>query len=221
MAWSETSIRAVTGAGLVAIIVASIVLGPWSYAAMLMVVLLVGRGEARHACHRAWPGRSPFVVAMLGLAMVLLPAAGLWALGWQDGEYGGYLPLGWFMLMWTNDTAAYLTGRTFGRHRIAPHISPGKTWEGWAGGLIATVIVGVAVLGTFPTWAALGGERWAMLALLVSFLGPAGDLMESALKRKAGLKDSGRLLPGHGGVLDRFDSHFLAAPCAAILLQVF
>lgn len=119
------------------------------------------------------------------------------------------------LVTWANDTAAYYVGRKCGRHRLAPQISPQKTWEGAVAGLLAAGVVGAA--------AAYSGERrWEIglgLALLVAAVGQAGDLWESALKREAGIKDTGRLLPGHGGILDRFDSLLFAAPLAYYLAR--
>jgi len=125
------------------------------------------------------------------------------------------MPLGWFILIWLNDTGAYFAGRAFGRNKLAPSISPGKTWEGWAGGMVASLAVAQVLQALVPVSA-----PWFVLALVVSIFGPVGDLTESALKRRAGVKDSGQLLPGHGGILDRFDSHIFAAPLAAILFRL-
>jgi phosphatidate cytidylyltransferase len=127
-------------------------------------------------------------------------------------------------LTWVADTGAYLTGRAFGRRKLAPAISPGKTWEGVAGGAVACVIYAI-IWGFFEPElrARIQGLAWipflaaAMLLFTVSVI---GDLLESALKRRAGAKDSGRLLPGHGGVLDRIDSATATLPVAVLLLQL-
>lgn len=221
MAASETLTRAMTGAGLVGAIVMAIIAGPWGHAGLLCLVFLLGWTEARAAFRLAWPDFGRWFHEGAGMLVVAVPTLGLLQLGWCGGAYAWSVPLGWFVLMWTNDTAAYIFGRSLGRHRIAPSISPGKTWEGWAGGTLSTLLVGYGVLGRWEGGAILGDAQWLMLAGVVAVLGPVGDLMESALKRKAGLKDSGNLLPGHGGILDRFDSHVIAAPVAAILLHVF
>ena len=218
---SEFFIRAMTGAVLVSAIVAAILGGLWTWSALLAILFYVGWQEAREALQAADPEQSSAEVYLKGLAMVALPVVGLFFIGWRGNAYESALPLGWFVLLWTNDAAAYLFGRSFGRHKLAPSTSPGKTWEGWAGGAVATLAVAYGLLGVSQGVADLTAAQWAALGAVVSVFGPMGDLLESALKRQAGIKDSGTMLPGHGGVLDRFDSHFFSAPIAAILLQLF
>lgn len=113
-----------------------------------------------------------------------------------------------FVLIWSSDTFAYLTGKFFGKHKMAPKISPKKTWEGFAGGVILTLILGFFVEQYFPE---LRGN-WMIVGFLVSVFAPLGDLVESQLKRSFAVKDSGNIIPGHGGVLDRLDSFILCAP---------
>jgi phosphatidate cytidylyltransferase len=128
-------------------------------------------------------------------------------------------------LVWTSDTAAYLAGRRFGRRKLAPAVSPGKTWEGVVGALIAVMIyamVWVRFGGTtrMPAWVGEGpaGAAWMVLLLLGLALGGIiGDLFESLIKREAGVKDSGTLLPGHGGVLDRIDALLPVLPLAVLV----
>jgi len=112
---------------------------------------------------------------------------------------------------WASDTFAFFVGRRFGRHKLAPGISPGKTWEGAAGGIVAAVIM--SILFFTPTPFRLPMVYWQVipLAVLVSIFGQLGDLVESLLKRNVGVKDSGSLMPGHGGVLDRIDSLVFAS----------
>ena len=110
-----------------------------------------------------------------------------------------------FLALFTNfgsDTAAYFTGRALGRHHLAPHISPGKTWEGTIAGFLGAIIVSLLFTMLLP----IGYGQAILLGFLVSLFGQLGDLVESLLKRNMGVKDSGRLLPGHGGALDRIDS---------------
>jgi len=125
-----------------------------------------------------------------------------------------------FVVTWANDTLAYFAGRAFGRHKLFERISPKKTWEGFAGGAVGSVAGAFAVkallLPAVPAWAC-----WAMAAG-GAVLGPVGDLAESLVKRGAGVKDSGRLIPGHGGLLDRIDALLFVAPWIygfAVLLE--
>ena len=127
-------------------------------------------------------------------------------------------------LTWVADTGAYLAGRTFGRHKLAPAISPGKTWEGVAGGAICCIFYAI-IWALFDPDLRLRvqGPLWVVFlagTMLLFALSVVGDLFESALKRGAGAKDSGRLLPGHGGVLDRIDSATATLPVAVLLLQL-
>jgi len=123
-------------------------------------------------------------------------------------------------LIWIADTAAYLAGRAFGRHRLAPGISPGKTWEGAAGGAVGTLIYAIiCALPGAPLGGYVRGAVWMpylAAVLLLCAVSIVGDLFESALKRQAGAKDSGALLPGHGGVLDRIDSATSTLPIAVL-----
>ena len=113
-----------------------------------------------------------------------------------------------FVLIWSSDTFAYLTGKFFGKHKMAPKISPKKTWEGFAGGVVLTLVLGFFVEKYFPE---LRGN-WMIVGLLVSIFAPLGDLVESQLKRSFAVKDSGNIIPGHGGVLDRLHSFIICAP---------
>lgn len=113
-----------------------------------------------------------------------------------------------FVLIWSSDTFAYLTGKFFGKHKMAPRISPKKTWEGFAGGVVLTLVLGFFVEQNFPE---LRGN-WMIVGFLVSVFAPLGDLVESQLKRSFAVKDSGNIIPGHGGVLDRLDSFIICAP---------
>jgi phosphatidate cytidylyltransferase len=124
-------------------------------------------------------------------------------------------------IVWIADTAAYFTGRRFGRHKLAPQISPGKTWEGACGGIAAVVVYALALLplAARAGLAPLDGGHvalWVLFAVALAALSIVGDLYESLLKRRAGVKDSGTLLPGHGGILDRTDALIAAMPPAAL-----
>ena len=216
---SEFRLRLLTGVGIVLAILSCIVGGALSWSLFLLVLVILGWREACSALALAWPGMGRIPNGMTALALVAFPVFGLWSLGWREGAHSAEVLVGWFVLVWANDSAAYVVGRRWGKTPIAPALSPGKTWEGWAGGLVATVLLGGLAVSKVAHVPGIGVWVWIALALVVSVLGPLGDLMESGLKRKARIKDSGELLPGHGGVLDRFDSHFFAAPVAAIVLH--
>ncbi len=115
-----------------------------------------------------------------------------------------------FLVTWASDTAAYYVGSSFGRHKLAPQISPGKTFEGAIGGLAGSVVMAVIAKFGFVPWLDLVDSL--VIGLLFGSIGQAGDLFESSLKRHAGVKDSGTLLPGHGGLLDRVDSLIFTSP---------
>ena len=122
-----------------------------------------------------------------------------------------------FLLVWVNDTFAYLSGSLLGKHKLFPRISPKKSWEGSIGGgvfSIASSFVFAHYFSFLSVW------EWAGLALVVVIFGTWGDLTESLMKRQLGIKDSGHILPGHGGMLDRFDSALLAIPAAVVYLYV-
>ena len=105
-----------------------------------------------------------------------------------------------------------------GKHKLAPSISPGKTWEGFIGGVLLTILVAYFISGWKTEMDVMG---WAAMALIISVFGTLGDLVESQMKRNAGVKDSGNLMPGHGGVLDRFDGVFISLPLVYFCLQFF
>jgi len=124
-----------------------------------------------------------------------------------------------FVLIWANDTFAYLTGSAFGKHRMYERISPKKSWEGFIGGLIGALAV--AFLFSRFTETKLNTAEWFIFAAIVVIFGTLGDLLESLMKRTIGVKDSGNIMPGHGGLLDRFDSLLLAAPVILVYLQKY
>lgn len=132
------------------------------------------------------------------------------------------LPLSIFIFLWVNDSGAYCVGSLLGRHKLFPRISPGKSWEGSIGGGVLVVIVAVLVWHLSEQYAqnplGLSAIEWAGLGLVVVVFGTWGDLVESLFKRTLGIKDSGHILPGHGGMLDRFDSTLMAVPAAVVYL---
>lgn len=136
----------------------------------------------------------------------------------NDGDYLPWNVLYLFFFIWASDTGAYFSGRTFGKHKLFERISPNKTIEGFIGGLLASALVGIAAHHF------LGGISlisWMCIGVFVSITSTLGDLFESMLKRQSDIKDSGNILPGHGGILDRFDSTLISVPIYWILLHVF
>jgi phosphatidate cytidylyltransferase len=168
------------------------------------------------------------VLTLLWLAMIAFkkPSAALmygyfyvpFSIGLLAQCYGIHplLPLILIILIWINDTMQYLVGANFGKHPMAPVISPKKTWEGTIGGSLLCIIVAL-ICGLFIKQFTI--LQWISFGLVASVVGTLGDLLESQLKRTAGIKDSGNIMPGHGGVLDRFDSLLLAAPVFWVVVK--
>ena len=166
---------------------------------------------------------------MLSQMYIALPLSMINVLAFQtvDGMvvYNRLLPLSIFIFLWTNDSGAYCCGSLLGRHKLFPRVSPGKSWEGSVGGglLVLAVAAAIAVFACDDN----GGTgmvellRWMGLGLVVVVFGTLGDLVESLFKRTIGIKDSGNILPGHGGMLDRFDSTLMAVPAAVVYLYTF
>ena len=139
------------------------------------------------------------------------------ALGWQPAPVGLAWVLAVVLATWAGDSAAYLTGRALGRHKLAPVVSPGKTIEGSIGGLTASVLVAAAVFGVSGV---LSAPLGALVGVVIGISGQCGDLCESFLKRQAGVKDSGNLIPGHGGMLDRVDALLFAFPATLLVAWI-
>ena len=159
---------------------------------------------------------------MFSQLYIALPFSTINVLAFQTGAPGQYneiLPLSLFIFLWVNDSGAYCAGSLFGKHKLFPRVSPGKSWEGSIGGAVF-VLVAAAIIG----WLTGGTDRslsipvWMGLGLVVVVFGTLGDLVESLFKRTLGIKDSGNVLPGHGGMLDRFDSSLMAIPAAVVYI---
>jgi len=145
-------------------------------------------------------------------------------------QYNAMLPIMLMVLVWSSDSWAYVAGKLFGKHKLAPSISPGKTWEGLIGGTILTGLSGYFYVTYFlsPNGGLIGDSNFhnftpikgLILGILISIFGTMGDLFESSLKRKAGVKDSGNVLPGHGGMLDRFDAFLFAVVVFTIVSRI-
>lgn len=167
-----------------------------------------------------WPAeKNPGPLVLFWIA---LPLATFIALGWfPAGSWSPLLPVSVVALVWINDTFAYISGSLLGKHPMTPVLSPGKTWEGFAGGILFTMLSGWA----FYHFTGLRTPAiWISAGAAASLFGVAGDLFESGLKRKCKVKNTSSLLPGHGGVLDRFDSLLFVAPAVffiLLLIQLF
>lgn len=167
------------------------------------------------------PTPHPFqnvAIATLGLVYIGMPFAFLiFAVNFPLG-YHPNIVMGLLLLTWANDTFAYIFGSRFGKNKLAPAISPGKTWEGTISGGISTILVAWLLSRFFKD---LTLENWLVLGAIVAVFGTLGDLVESKLKRTVGVKDSGNLMPGHGGALDRFDAFLFVLPFATAYLLLF
>jgi phosphatidate cytidylyltransferase len=137
---------------------------------------------------------------------------------YKNNEFSKFLIMGIFILIWVNDSFAYLVGRSIGKAKLFPSVSPKKTVEGAIGGLLFSLAAAFLMARYEPS---ISSSQWMLLAVVIVVSGDLGDLVESKLKRLAGVKDSGALLPGHGGMLDRLDSLVFAAPFAYLTLTLF
>lgn len=171
-----------------------------------------------------WHARSNPPPSALALGLIVLVPAflSIATLRWSaDGT--GYFLWGMLLVVWSADIGAYFAGKRFGRRKLAPRISPGKTWEGVVGGMVCATLVGMLFVMVFPRSGLEPGISWIMVCMLTAAFSVVGDLTESLVKRLAGVKDSSALLPGHGGVLDRIDGILAAAPffvVATVFLQL-
>ena len=192
--------RTASGIIYIALMVAA-VFTPWVAVPLVLFFIITGLYEFYKLCKNPkllWVGPVWIVLPLCVLFLIWIP---------QNPAQ----VLGFFILIWMADTAAYVFGSLLGRHKLAPSISPGKTWEGFLCSCVFTVglAIGLSYIPFFQS-AGLKLWHWIVVALLTEVFGLMGDLLESMFKRKAGVKDSGNIIPGHGGVLDRLDSILLA-----------
>jgi phosphatidate cytidylyltransferase len=180
----------------------------WQALAGLLLWALIAVGLIFYRHSGNWPLLARILILGLGLDLLWICVH---SLVYLHIVYGGWTLLFMFTLVWIVDIGAYFSGRKFGRHKLAVAISPGKTWEGVYGGVAATLVWMLLVYALVDGWQ-LGLTPYLMIGLATVSVSIFGDLFVSVLKREAGVKDSGKLLPGHGGVLDRIDSVIAAAP---------
>ncbi len=202
----ETLTRMGTGLVFGIIVIASVSMGPWSNALLWISVSSLAvrefiQGSNKISTSTVW-GFSAFVA--LWMSMVI-------GIPWQNsGAYEPSALLSLILMIWTNDSGAYFVGKPLGKHKLMPSISPGKSWEGLLGG--------AALASLLAVW--LWGWSFVWMGPFVAVFATSGDLIESAWKRRNGIKDSGALMPGHGGVLDRFDGFMLTGPIYFVLLSL-
>lgn len=168
-------------------------------------------------------GNSLFPLVYIGLPLFMATLVSFHPFSFfHDSFFSGILVLSVFVIVWINDTFAYLVGCFFGRHLLFPRLSPKKTIEGFLGGVIASMIMAGLMAIILPDIFGIAGFwRMTLYGMILAILSDIGDLFESMLKRRAGVKDSGKLIPGHGGILDRIDSFLFAMAGAFILIAPY
>jgi phosphatidate cytidylyltransferase len=183
---------------------------------LLMIFLLFFAGLFRWK-ENMLPGMG---VTFLGLLYIPVPLSMIVYLCYPGkglSEYTYDLLLGWLIILWLYDTAAYITGSLFGKYKLLEQVSPGKTWEGLIGGLIISIGIAFLISLIFDI---VTRTDWLIISIITVISGTLGDLVESAIKRNASVKDSGNILPGHGGILDRIDSVLLSIPFVTFYLLI-
>ncbi len=180
------------------------------YGLYVVIVIITGLYQIRLNPVHNW------AYFLTGQIMIALPLSLLNYIMYADG-CNPLLVLALFIIIWINDTGAYIAGVTFGRHRLFERISPKKSWEGFIGGALFSLAAGFLLSKFIPQ---LSLVEWFAFSAIVVLAGTYGDLTESLLKRTLGVKDSGNLIPGHGGILDRFDSLLLASPVIFIYISL-
>ncbi|KRB55880.1 phosphatidate cytidylyltransferase [Flavobacterium sp. Root186] len=158
------------------------------------------------------------------LGYIALPFIFIVKISFGTNDYNPKIIIGLFVLIWTNDTFAYLVGKSIGKHKLFERVSPKKTIEGFLGGMVFAAFAGFLISKLYiqpnPAFSGKSILIWTIIALIVSIFGTIGDLIESKFKRIAGIKDSGSIMPGHGGILDRLDSVIFVAPIIFLFYQI-
>ena len=206
--------------GLIPIVATNTETGYWL--ALLAFVLLFILAPAIFMCEIWRKSETPIAniaTTFMGVMYIALPMSLLIYIPQlldKKADWNPWMLLAFMAIIWANDVFAYMVGIAFGKHRLCERISPKKSWEGFFGGLVGAV--GLAVLFGYLTDGYM--IRWGIMGLIAALTGVAGDLVESMLKREAGVKDSGKIMPGHGGFLDRFDALFISVPFVVLYLVV-
>ncbi|MCF8308361.1 MAG: phosphatidate cytidylyltransferase [Bacteroidales bacterium] len=167
--------------------------------------------------------KNPFLnitFALIAMVYVIVPLAllnNIYQFGFQTGSEPYQFLLAFFVLIWVNDTGAYLTGLLIGKHKLLPSVSPKKTWEGFFGGALLALVIAWLAGNYFENYQNIS---YVFYAIIIIIFATVGDLVESLLKRNFNVKDSGSILPGHGGMLDRFDGVLLSAPAIFLYMKL-
>lgn len=178
--------------------------------AIVFFIKLYKRGEVKPFTNIAY--------TFLGIVYVGIPFALLHAIAFRNGVYNYELIIGILLMTWASDTGAYFAGTTFGKKKLFERVSPNKSWEGFVGGALLTIILALIISRYFVS---IDWWQWLVIGILTTVAGTYGDLIESLFKRSIEIKDSGASLPGHGGFLDRFDALLLSIPFIAAFLALF
>lgn len=184
----------------------------WIFAALfsLLCCALLMRIEQKQMVNLAF--------TIMGLLYVVIPFSLVNLLAHIDGQFNYEWPVGFFLILWANDSGAYFIGKFYGRTKLYEKVSPNKTWEGLFGGIAFAFAVAWALSHFFDT---VPLNQWLVVSVIISIFGNLGDLFESMLKRRFNVKDSGSIMPGHGGALDRFDGLLIAMPVVICYLILF
>jgi phosphatidate cytidylyltransferase len=214
--WGGLKTRIVSALVLACVALACIWLGGVVFICLVLLAVIILKKE-----YDALVSTQSLIMRFAGYPYILLPCACLiWLRGQSiasEPQLGYWLVIALVAVIAATDIGAYFTGKRFGSHKLAPVLSPGKTWEGLCGGIVAAMLTGM-----FLSPSVHLQHSWTstvLVSLCTAVIAQGGDLFESALKRKAGVKDSGALLPGHGGLLDRVDGYMFAAPFYALLVH--
>jgi phosphatidate cytidylyltransferase len=203
---NETLVRSLSGAVFGALVIGLVYYSPWTNTLLWAFVSTMAVREFKMGSKRASLATVWGFAAFVALWMCIVIG-----LPWQySGAYEPSVVLSLVFTIWAADSGAYFVGKPLGRHKLMRSVSPGKSWEGLIGGVASAAIVAYFLWGVALLW----------VGPLLAVLGTAGDLLESSWKRRNGLKDSGAIMPGHGGVMDRFDGFVLTAPVYFVLLSL-
>ncbi len=184
---------------------------------LLLIPLLVTAYELRRISSTPLTNIASGIFGIVWIVIPLALLSGFFNLAEEHKWRETGLLLGFFLILWIYDSGGYIFGSIFGKHRMLERISPKKSWEGFFGGALSGLLIAYIISASFTEFKPL---EWVLIGVVIIIGGTFGDLVESMLKRNAGVKDSGNILPGHGGILDRFDAVLLAAPAVYVLIRL-